>query len=78
MKQFHDSTKMKSIRDSTPRLTTRGKPYKRATEAGTPVVTRLQKDMLRALDRWMIEHDLVSRPEAIRQILKDALGKYIR
>jgi metal-responsive CopG/Arc/MetJ family transcriptional regulator len=40
------------------------------------VVVRLQDDMLRSLDRWMIKHDLLSRPEAIRQILKEVVGNH--
>jgi hypothetical protein len=64
---------MKSIRDSKQRLTVRGKPRKRAPKTGTPVVVRLQDDMLRSLDAWMRSHGPASRPEAVRQILRQTL-----
>jgi len=41
---------------------------------GTPVQVRLQPDMLKALDDWRREQpNIPSRPEAIREAVKDWL-----
>jgi hypothetical protein len=69
----------KSTRDSTKnvRLTVRGTPRKRNPKAGTPVVVRLQDDESRQLDDWIAQqrHEHLSRPEAVRRILKLFFGK---
>jgi hypothetical protein len=47
---------------------------RRAPEPGTPIQTRLQAGLLAELDRWRARHNPdMSRPEAIRQILVQAL-----
>lgn len=44
------------------------------TGKGTPVMTRLQADLLEPLDKYISETDhRMSRPEALRVILKDWL-----
>ncbi|TPG13164.1 hypothetical protein EAH84_07125 [Sphingomonas oligophenolica] len=44
------------------------------TGIGTPVMVRLQPDQLGALDQWIANHETApSRPEAIRQLLEQAL-----
>ena len=57
---------MKSIRDTT---------KQRHPAPGTPVMVRLQPDMLDALDKFVDESVRVSRPEAVRLILRDWLTK---
>jgi metal-responsive CopG/Arc/MetJ family transcriptional regulator len=53
---------------------TRPARRKRPPAAGTLVGVRLQPELLDRLDRWMTDHDLLSRPEAVRQILQKTLG----
>jgi metal-responsive CopG/Arc/MetJ family transcriptional regulator len=43
------------------------------TGKGTPVMVRLQPDMLASLDEFISEQVGVSRPEAIRMVLQDWL-----
>lgn len=43
------------------------------TGKGTPIQVRLQPDMLAALDKFVDEQAGISRPEAVRLILKDWL-----
>ncbi|MBX9859348.1 MAG: hypothetical protein K2Y20_07120 [Sphingomonas sp.] len=46
------------------------------TGVGTPVMLRLQPDQLAALDRWReAQEPLPTRPEAVRQLLADALAR---
>lgn len=59
----------KSIRDNTKIR----KP--RANQTGTLVGVRLQPDMLAAVDKFVDEQAGISRPEAVRLILKDWLTK---
>lgn len=49
---------------------------KRPDQPGTPVVVRLQPDQLDELDGWIAKQDdpRPTRPEAVRRILKGALG----
>jgi hypothetical protein len=48
----------------------------RATETGTLIGVRLQGANLAAVDTWRkMQIDLPSRPEAIRRLLTEALGK---
>lgn len=43
---------------------------------GTPVMTRLQPDLLAKLDDWRKEQaELPGRPEAIRRLIESALKK---
>lgn len=49
----------------------RGRP---PTGLGTPVQVRLHNDLLRAVDQWMREHEVRSRPEAVRQLVQLALA----
>lgn len=46
---------------------------KRPPAPGTPVMVRLQPDMLAALDKFIDEQSDISRPEAVRLILRDWL-----
>lgn len=41
------------------------------TGKGIPVMVRLQPDMLSALDKFVDERGNISRPEAVRLILRD-------
>jgi metal-responsive CopG/Arc/MetJ family transcriptional regulator len=50
----------------------RGRP---AIGKGTPVQVRLQPDMLAGVDQFVAEHD-VSRPEAVRLIIRDWLIRH--
>ena len=50
----------------------RGRP---ATGEGTPVLVRLQPDMLAGVDQFASEHD-ISRPEAVRLIIADWMDKH--
>lgn len=59
----------KSIRDNTKIR----KP--RANQTGILVGVRLQPDMLAAVDKFVDEQAGISRPEAVRLILKDWLTK---
>jgi hypothetical protein len=47
-----------------------GRP--KTTGAGTPMVVRMHQPALDALDRWIRDSN-ISRPEAIRQLVKWAL-----
>lgn len=51
---------------------TRKKPGPAPTGKGTLIGVRLQPDMLTALDKFAAEQS-ATRPEAIRQLLRDAL-----
>jgi metal-responsive CopG/Arc/MetJ family transcriptional regulator len=54
-------------------------PQKRGpkpTGKGTPVMVRLQPDMLAGVDQFIAEHDDISRPEAIRLIIRDWLTRH--
>jgi hypothetical protein len=53
----------------------RGRP---ATGKGEPVLVRMQPAQLKALDAWILAKAAPrpSRPEAIRDLLKQALGKH--
>ena len=46
---------------------------KRPPAPGTPVLVRLQPDMLAALDRFVYRDAIPTRPEAVRLILKEWL-----
>jgi hypothetical protein len=48
-----------------------GRPV--TTGAGTPLVVRMHTDEIKRLDDW-IDESKISRPEAIRQLVKWALG----
>ncbi len=45
------------------------------TGKGTPMMLRLQPDMLAGVDRFASEHD-VTRPEAVRMIVADWMDKH--
>ncbi|MER9355560.1 ribbon-helix-helix domain-containing protein [Mesorhizobium sp. M0514] len=64
---FRDISKLMS--KSTGDITKR----KRPPAAGTPVLVRLQPDLLGPLDKAAAELSEASRPEAIRRIIKDWL-----
>lgn len=53
----------------------KGKRGRPRTDA-TPVLVRLQPDQLAALDRWIADQGapVPSRPEAVRTILRAAIG----
>lgn len=51
------------------------KPKKRPAETGTLVGVRLQPDMLAAIDKFVDEEAGISRPEAIRLLLKQWLTR---
>jgi hypothetical protein len=61
----------------------KSKPKTRATKkstapskgAGTPMVVRMQKNQIAALDAW-IRDAKISRPEAIRQLVSWALTQH--
>ncbi|RWK95703.1 MULTISPECIES: ribbon-helix-helix domain-containing protein [unclassified Mesorhizobium] len=42
---------------------------------GAPIMVRLQPDLLAGVDQFVAEHD-VSRPEAVRLIIRDWLSKH--
>ena len=46
-----------------------------ATGKGTPVMVRLQPDMLAGVDQFVAEHEDISRPEAVRLIIRDWMTK---
>jgi metal-responsive CopG/Arc/MetJ family transcriptional regulator len=46
------------------------------TGKGTLVGVRLQPDMLAGVDQFIAEHDEISRPEAIRLIIRDWMTKH--
>ena len=46
-----------------------------ATGKGTPVLVRLQPDMLAGVDQFVAEHEDISRPEAVRLIVRDWMAK---
>jgi hypothetical protein len=49
------------------------------TGTGAPVVVRLHKPQIAALDQWIIKQDdRPTRPEAIRRLLERALDKKAR
>lgn len=48
----------------------RGRP---ATGEGTPIMVRLQPDLLSGVDAFAAGHNDVSRPEAVRRILQEYL-----
>jgi hypothetical protein len=51
-------------------------PKARASETGTLIGVRLQSADLKRVDAWRkMQADLPSRPEAIRRLLAEALGK---
>ena len=59
------------------RVSDNKKPVGRpATGIGTMIGVRMQPDQLEELDGWIAKQDdpKPSRPEAVRRILKDALG----
>jgi len=66
-----------TIRDSTTRLTAKGKPRKRNPAPGEPVVVRLQPHELAVLDAWMVEQDDIpeTRQDAIRRLIAITCGK---
>jgi hypothetical protein len=66
-----------ATRDSTKRLTAKGKPRKRNPAPGAPVVVRLQPHELDLLDGWMIEQDDMpeTRQDAIRRLIALVCGK---
>jgi metal-responsive CopG/Arc/MetJ family transcriptional regulator len=45
------------------------------TGKGVPIMVRLQPDMLAGVDQFVAEHD-VSRPEAVRLIIRDWLIRH--
>ena len=45
------------------------------TGKGVPIMVRLQPDMLAGVDQFVAEHD-VSRPEAVRLIIRDWSIRY--
>ncbi|RFC66729.1 hypothetical protein DY251_14400 [Mesorhizobium denitrificans] len=47
-----------------------------ATGKGIPILVRLQPDMLAGLDQYASEHE-ITRPEAVRLIIKDWMGKHL-
>jgi len=51
------------------RTPARKKPGPPATGKGTPILVRLQPDLLKALDSWA-EPNHISRPEAIRRLVE--------
>jgi metal-responsive CopG/Arc/MetJ family transcriptional regulator len=54
-------------------------PQKRGpkpTGKGTPIQVRLQPDMLAGVDQFIAEHDDISRPEAVRLIIRDWMTKH--
>jgi len=54
--------------------TTRDITKRRAEAPGTPVMVRLQPDLLERVDRWIAKNEpSASRPAAIRAILEKAL-----
>ena len=56
------------------RATSDTKNPKRPGQSGTPIMLRLQPDLLAVLDRWIAAQDPPrSRPEAIRAILVEKL-----
>jgi hypothetical protein len=60
------------IRQSVTPKKKRGPP---PTGKGVPITTRLQPPELSALDEWIdSQGDEVSRPEALRRLMKLALG----
>lgn len=49
---------------------------KRPVQTGEMVATRIQPELLKRLDDWRREQaDLPSRPEALRRLAEQALGK---
>ena len=48
------------------------------TGQGTPIVVRIHGDLMERLDDWIAkQHDLkLSRPEAIRRMLRDTLASF--
>jgi metal-responsive CopG/Arc/MetJ family transcriptional regulator len=45
------------------------------TGKGVPIMVRLQPDILAGVDQFVAEHD-VSRPEAVRLIIRDWLTRH--
>jgi Ribbon-helix-helix protein, copG family len=45
------------------------------TGKGAPVMVRLQPDMLAGVDQFVAERDGISRPEAVRLIIRDWMIK---
>lgn len=52
---------------------------KRAPQAGTPIMVRLQPDQLAHLDAWIAHQrePQLTRPEAMRQLIQIAMNKNI-
>ena len=49
---------------------TRDITKKRSSQTGKPILVRLQPDELELLDLWIDANEPMSRPEAMRRILK--------
>lgn len=54
----------------------RAKPGPKPTGKGEPILVRMLPELLEPLDRWADEQgEEISRPEAIRRIVTDHLGR---
>lgn len=60
---------------STTVLSQKKKRGPKPTGKGTLIGVRLQPGQLQSVDKWREENDSPSRPEAIRTLIDQALGK---